>query len=156
MHLETLYTTPDEAYSKLNNAFYNEMWKQISADTFDQSKLKTYHSTYNYSVTIPDKSICLRILNPLHNRLVTKYISSSHDLENEKGRWKRQPRGSRTCKQCSESVDETISHFIFECNRFQAIHEYHSFSLQNVTNLYEFFKWEQSPLFLHKLHVNQN
>ena len=40
MHLETLYTTPGEAYSKLNSAFYNEMWKQISAATFDQSKLE--------------------------------------------------------------------------------------------------------------------
>ena len=90
MDLETLYTTPDEVYSKLNSTFYNEMWKQISAATFDQLKLKTYQSIYNYSVTIPDKSICLRISNPLHNRLVTKYISSSHDLENEKGRQKRQ------------------------------------------------------------------
>ena len=94
MYHETLYATPDEAYSKLNSTFYNKMWKQISAATFDQSKLET--SICNYSVTIPDKSICLRISNPLHNRSVTKYISFSHDLENEKDQWKRKPRGSRT------------------------------------------------------------
>ena len=46
---------------------------------------------------------------------------SSHDLESEKGRWNRTPKGERFCKQCDDIVEESLRDFLFECKHFQHI-----------------------------------
>ena len=44
---------------------------------------------------------------------------SSHDLESEKGRWSRTPKGVRYCEQCDENIEESLNHFLFDCKHFQ-------------------------------------
>ena len=149
--LEAMYNDPQDAFKTLNSEYYKELWTQIRTATLEQSKLKTYHSIYNYSEIIPNQSLCLRTLNPLHNRVITKYITSSHNLQEEIGRWKRKPKGSRTCKQCTDNTDETILHFLFACDKFQHIRESHP-NFPIVANLYEFFNWDQAPLVLYEMH----
>ena len=128
-----------------------ELLKQITDATADQTKLKTYAEFYNFTDEIPKTSYSLTLQNEWHRKVVTKYITSSHDLESEKGRWLKIDKTQRICKQCNDNVVESIIHFIFECKIFNSIrNEYIDFP-QNKT-LYEFCNWSNYALVLFKLH----
>ena len=79
---------------------------------------------------------------------------SSHDLESEKGRWNRTPKGEIFCKQCNDNVEESLRHFLFECKHFQHIRcSYPDYP--NNKSLFSFYNWEQSDFNLEKLHTQR-
>ena len=153
-NLEKSFKDPDDAFVKINSKHYCEMWDKICSATITQTKLKTYHAIYNNCENIPETSLTLQTANPRHNTVLRKYVTSSHDLENEKGRWMGQSKGNRRCKQCILGLDETMLHFIFYCERFRDIRDQYP-EFPTITTLYEFFSWDKAPKVLYEMHARR-
>ena len=149
MNLEKLYQDGNSAFNDINNKYYNKLWNGICTAEDKQTKIKTYHKIYNNCTDIPESSLCLENDGP-HNVIFCKYVTSSHDLESEKGRWAKREAGNRPCKQCSSGNDETIQHFLLVCARFHEVRR--EFNLHTRCSISDFFKLKHAPDIIHKMH----
>ena len=152
--LEEDYDDPKILFKEMNETFYKETWNNIKQATAEKTKIKLYHEIYNTAETMPHTSLSLLCKSTKYQNIVTKYVMSSHELHCETGKWSRTPKGERYCKQCNEQVEEDLSHFIFNCARFQHIRaSYPEFLLYN--SLSDFFNWELGGIVLQKLHMER-
>ena len=142
--LERCYITPINAFKTLNNKFYNEIVESVKNCKPEQSKLNTYKNIYGDSLA--NRSISVGIANETRQKLVIKYIVSSHNLACETSKWQG---NDKSCKQCNLPVWETLEHFIFDCDAFSDIRRrYDDFP----SDLKCFFTWELSDEVLELLH----
>ena len=149
-NLELNYQTPMQVFGKINKDFYDDIWANVREATDQQSKLNLYHKIYNNCEHIPTNSLSLKH-STLSQQVVTRYTSSSHNLETEIGKWKRIQRNQSFCKQCNDQKEESLIHFISECERFKNFREeYRDFPYDK--NSHSFFQWEMGALVLNKLH----
>ena len=112
--------------------------------------MRPYHEIYSKEETLPQHSLSLKSSNEFQ-RILTSYVMSSHNLECERGKWIRKPKGERYCRQCLTEDEEDLTHFLFECTYFQHIRNRYSCLPQNKS-ISNFFKWEHSEILLAKLH----
>ena len=109
----------------------------------EQSKLCTYKKIYGDDL---EKGIAFGITNKLHQKLVIKYILSSHNLACETSKWKG---NDKSCKQCDSEVWETLEHFLFNCEAYSNIRStYANFP----PDLKSYFEWNHSDEVLELLH----
>ena len=146
--LQEKYQNPKDVFTETNTTFYKKIWDEVQQARQEQSKLCLYRDVYRGD-KLPEKSLSLNC-NTKFQQLLTRYITSSHDLECEKGKWNRTPKEQRLCKQCNQGEEETIFHFIFDCHKYKDIRD--SCSTNFPTNIHDFFKWEGSLLALMKMH----
>ena len=147
MKLEEKYQDPRSLYENINNEHYENMWKIINTANSSKSKLHLYNIIYGKK-SIPKSSLSLDSTTRFQ-QLLTRYITSSHNLESEIAKWRRVPKGQRFCKQCTEKEDDTIYHFLFKCEAFNEIREDMSYFPKDIHN---FFKWEYCLIILNKMH----
>ena len=83
-----------------------------------KTKLKTYREIYENCETLPITSLSLKVNKRSQQKILSSYITSSHNLETEKGRWSNTPKAARVCKQCTSGSEETLGHFIYDCDKF--------------------------------------
>ena len=68
----------------------------------------------------------LQIENFENRRSITKLRCSDHPLEIETGRHRKIDRTERFCKQCNVGAIETETHFLLECNKYDALRNKHN------------------------------
>ena len=154
INLQTQYPSPKEAYETINSKFYLEKWNEIKQAEPQRTKMKTYHEIYDNANILPKYSLSLNRNNISVQSNLTSYVMSSHNLECEKGKWIRTPKGERYCKQCNNNIEEDLKHFLFECTYFQHIRNRYPEYPQN-NSLFSFFNWEHSEVVLTKLHSHR-
>ena len=114
-YLEKCYSTPVAAFEKLNKKIYDDITNLVKNCKPEQSKLCTYKKIYGDDL---EKGIAFGITNKLNQKLVIKYILSSHNLACETSKWKG---NDKSCKQCDSEVWETLEHFLFNCEAYSNI-----------------------------------
>ena len=102
-----------------------ENWKKVKDANDDQTKLITYRAIYDNCEVLPPNSLSMMSGERSHQKVISSYVTSTHNLESEKGRWSKTPNIARGCKQCSSNSEETLNHFIFDCSSFNDIRDLH-------------------------------
>ena len=77
----------------------------------------------------------LEIENFEYRRMIAKLRCSDHSLEIETGRHRKIDRNERFCKQCAVGAIETETHFLLECNKYDALRNKHN--IEQFTNLWQ-------------------
>ena len=145
--LEERFTTPDEAFQQLNNAFRNDTYNSIIKADNSKRKIKQYFDIFDNFTK--DVSISNTYDDNEQTRiLLTKYALGSHVLEEEVGRWRRVPRDERLCKLCKRDI-ETLKHFLIDCPK---LHEVRNKYSNYPSSVKQFFKWEICTIAIRTLH----
>ena len=93
--LEEKYENSYKAFERINNEHYEKIWNEVKYAKDNQTKLKQYHEIYDKCESIPERSLLSKCNNSKMQKRLAKYLMSLHDLETEKGRWTRTPKGRR-------------------------------------------------------------
>ena len=136
------------------NSFFESMWRNLKDAGADKTKLKNYHEVYGNCETLPMTSLSLTVKKRFQQKIISSYIMSSHNLETEKGRWSNTPKTARVCKQCTSKSEETLQHFINECDRFNEIRN-RNFNFPTSLQLSEFFNLPNCKTILEDLHTRR-
>ena len=75
----------------------------------------------------------LEIENFEYRRIIAKLRCSDHSLEIESGRHRKIDRNERFCKHCAVGAIETETHFLLECNKYDALRKKHN--IEQFTNI---------------------
>ena len=145
---------PQKAFDEINTNFFIGLWNEIREAPHEKTKLNTYFRIYNSNYNMPGQSLSQKCNNTTFQNILTSYILYSHDLECEKGKWSRTPKGERYCKQCKDDVEEDLHHFLFKCTYFENIRKDYATFPQHES-ISSFFNWEHSEVVLSKLHYKR-
>ena len=153
-NLQSKYDNCDDVYNKLNSEFYKANWKKVTDADDSKTKLIAYLQLYNGKEVLPETSLSLLCKERSEQKILTSYITSSHNLETEKGRWSKTPKTERLCKQCESKSIETLHHFVFKCSKFKDIRRKYKFP--SSQQLPDFFGLNNSATILKELHYERN
>ena len=152
--LEEKYANGEEIFNQLNNSFFEENWRKLTHCYESRTKLKTYHAIYNKSETLPTTSLSLTINKRSQQKITSRYIMSSHNLQSEKGRWSKTPKIARVCKQCTSGSEETLAHFIYDCDKYSDIRNHYN-NFPTSPELSAFFTLNNCATILEDLHTHR-
>ena len=111
LHGNKLYTT---AKQNISNHYFLKNWKigtekSPKLQFYSKMKQKPKIESYMDLPTFKDR------------KLISRFISSNHDLEIEKGRHKKIARQNRICRACALNVIEDEQHFLTICPTYEDI-----------------------------------
>ena len=113
---------PGLAKKRLRENF-TQYWKNRISNIPREKKLGTYASV-KQAFQVDNY---LNLPSFRDRQSITKFITSTHCLEIEKGRHKEQPREERLCKACDQEVIEDEKHFLLNCKAYKEIRLTHLF-----------------------------
>ena len=106
---------------KFRREVYRTKWTE-SLSTNDQSRVKFYKQINS------ELQPASYTLLPYHQRkVIAKLRCSSLVLEVEKGRHKKSPSDTRTCKLCNQNAIEDENHFLTSCQTYTTLRERHGY-----------------------------
>ena len=131
--------------------FYDEMRNKIINSTQHQSKLQEYKLFTE--ININSKSLSWKhSQNELERLWVTRYVTSSHNLQIELGRWSNTPQNQRICKICQNGIED-LNHFLFTCAYLQTTRRRFNPFPQNFKELFEH---DDCAKILFNLHITRD
>ena len=102
-----------------------EYWKNCVTDPTRQSKLSAVYSKVKQDFQIDQY---LELPSFRDRQYITKFITSCHSLEVERGRYiekSREDKSLRKCKACDTEAVEDEHHFMLECSAYRDIRDKH-------------------------------
>lgn len=101
---------------KFNKIWENALKTNPRNKTNSGNKLRTYRKFKNIFMFEP----YLNINSQINRQIITKFRTSCHDLEIERGRYNGILAKDRICQLCKKSVEDEF-HFLFKCNSLKDI-----------------------------------
>ena len=135
---------PKVAKQRIRDNF-TQYWKTRISDQIREKKLNVYAQIKQHLQMEPYMSLP----NFRDRQRITKFITSNHCLEIERGRHENCPRDQRLCKACASGVIEDEEHFLFECRTYDQTRLTHNLASldQHCDNrLQQFFKMDPTAI----------
>ena len=111
---------PGVARQQLRDNF-TQYWKSRVSDISREKKLQLYAQIKQEPVI----ENYMDLPSFRDRQRITKFITSNHCLEIEKGRHENIPREQRLCKACESGATEDEEHFLFDCNAYTQLRQTH-------------------------------
>ena len=144
-------TCIENAFQQQQESFNTYVHDCIVNAGDNQSKIKQYYDIFD---NIDDNISISHTYNGYEQSriLLTQYVTGSHCLEEEVGRWRRVVKEDRLCKLCKRNV-ENIDHFLIECPNLEGVRrKFANFPV----SIKQFFKWKLCASAIKALHRARN